>query len=212
MGSSITLTLILATVFQKCLQVPLGIKMDQQTSLPYNMASNIDHACYLEGNRYESGHSIPRSHPCHYCSCVRGYIDCYWQKCPPSPVGCIELNYDGVCNPSLYLCPIPDHNQTFPMKYTLKRDGQKYKTEEEQNAPDCVILSVPYRRGETIGVASNSCLECRCANGSMFCSPKCCFQPTGPEENSFLVSRSGRRSWVPVVEHPLAYLREYFKQ
>ncbi|XP_022250576.1 kielin/chordin-like protein isoform X2 [Limulus polyphemus] len=183
MGSSITLTLILATVFQKCLQVPLGIKMDQQTSLPYNMASNIDHACYLEGNRYESGHSIPRSHPCHYCSCVRGYIDCYWQKCPPSPVGCIELNYDGVCNPSLYLCP-----------------------------PDCVILSVPYRRGETIGVASNSCLECRCANGSMFCSPKCCFQPTGPEENSFLVSRSGRRSWVPVVEHPLAYLREYFKQ
>ncbi|XP_022250583.1 uncharacterized protein LOC111087611 isoform X3 [Limulus polyphemus] len=149
MGSSITLTLILATVFQKCLQVPLGIKMDQQTSLPYNMASNI---------------------------------------------------------------AIPDHNQTFPMKYTLKRDGQKYKTEEEQNAPDCVILSVPYRRGETIGVASNSCLECRCANGSMFCSPKCCFQPTGPEENSFLVSRSGRRSWVPVVEHPLAYLREYFKQ
>ncbi|XP_076311376.1 kielin/chordin-like protein [Tachypleus tridentatus] len=109
------------------------MKPDQQTSLQYNMTLNIDHACYLEGNRHESGHSIPRSHPCHYCSCVRGYIDCYWQKFPPSPIGCIELNYDGVCNPSLYLCPIPEHNQTFPVKYTLRRDGQKYKTEEEPN-------------------------------------------------------------------------------
>jgi len=39
----------------------------------------------------------------------------------------------------------------------------------------CSILGVKYQLGEVIGVASDNCLECRCAAQALFCSPKCCF-------------------------------------
>ncbi|XP_037087133.1 uncharacterized protein LOC119107700 [Pollicipes pollicipes] len=45
----------------------------------------------------------------------------------------------------------------------------------EQHAKTCSIMGVRYELGEVIGVASDNCLECRCAAQAMFCSPKCCF-------------------------------------
>ncbi|CAG0921412.1 unnamed protein product [Notodromas monacha] len=38
----------------------------------------------------------------------------------------------------------------------------------------CDILGIRYEVGEVIGVASDLCMECRCAAQALFCSPKCC--------------------------------------
>ncbi|XP_043233270.1 uncharacterized protein LOC122387267 [Amphibalanus amphitrite] len=71
----------------------------------------------------------------------------------------------------------------------------------------CSILGVKYELGEVIGVASDNCLECRCAAQAMFCSPKCCFFAL--EER---LLREGRRSspdQEPPRPHPLqAYIIE----
>ena len=73
---------------------------------------------------------------------------------------------------------------------------------------DCVIRGIAYFTGETIGVASNNCLECRCAKSSMFCTPLCCFQSTTVEENfGFNYRRVDTQNRV-ADPNPLAHLNE----
>ena len=53
------------------------------------------------------------------------------------------------------------------------------------------------------GVASDNCLECRCAAQAMFCSPKCCFFAL--EERLLREARGGEEQ--PPRPHPLqAYI------
>ncbi|XP_054159618.1 kielin/chordin-like protein [Oppia nitens] len=166
--------------------------------------------CSFKGNNYLSGERIVRRHRCHHCLCDNGFVKCFWQSCPPPPEGCTVIPYEGVCNPSIYNCPIPERNQTMYVK--SRRLRQRYgsrKLDEGLVRADCVIRGIAYFTGETIGVASNNCLECRCARNSMYCSPLCCtYQRTTTEENFGInYRRIDTQSRVP-DPNPLAHIYE----
>lgn len=42
---------------------------------------------------------------------------------------------------------------------------------------DCIIRGIAYLIGETVGIASSSCLQCHCAKQSLLCIPLCCYEP-----------------------------------
>jgi len=70
-----------------------------------------------------------------------------------------------------------------------------------------VIRGIAYLTGEIIGVASNNCLECRCAKNSMYCTPLCCFKRASVNEdlNNYRANRNEDRLSDP---NPLAHLNE----
>uniref|UniRef100_T1JB94 VWFC domain-containing protein n=1 Tax=Strigamia maritima TaxID=126957 RepID=T1JB94_STRMM len=74
----------------------------------------------------------------------------------------------------------------------------------------CEILGVKYRIGELVGVATDPCLECRCALDALYCSPKCCFQPAEPDDD---VAQQIQRSdgHKPLQHNPLQHLRSDFE-
>jgi hypothetical protein len=61
-------------------------------------------SCIVEGKTYLSETSVPRDHPCHYCICYLGKIDCFWKQCAHIPDGCQVMAFQDTCNPSLYIC------------------------------------------------------------------------------------------------------------
>ncbi|CAG0893645.1 unnamed protein product [Cyprideis torosa] len=102
--------------------------------------------------------------------------------------------------------------QAVERKIGLHRHKRAISEARVQNKVDtsCSILGVQYNLGETIGVASNVCLECRCAAGSLYCSPKCCFNPAGvsaADAQKYLGASSSRTPRVS-REHPLQHLLE----
>lgn len=63
-------------------------------------------SCNIEGKTYLSETTVPRDHPCHYCICYGGKIDCFWKQCAHIPDGCQVMAFQDTCNPSLYICGI----------------------------------------------------------------------------------------------------------
>ena len=61
-------------------------------------------SCVVDGRTYSSETSVPRDHPCHYCICYGGKIDCFWKQCAHIPEGCEVMAFADTCNPSLYIC------------------------------------------------------------------------------------------------------------
>jgi len=74
----------------------------------------------------------------------------------------------------------------------------------------CTILGVKYGLGEVVGVASTPCLECRCAAGDLFCSPRCCFRaaPLAPNRLQVRQHEQGLlRGLQDPLPHPLTAIR-----
>ncbi|KAL7635455.1 UNVERIFIED_CONTAM: hypothetical protein RMT77_014524 [Armadillidium vulgare] len=247
--------------------------------------NNTRGSCLADGVLYYSETSIPRDHPCHYCICFQSQVSCYWKQCAAPPVNCVVMEFENVCNPSLYVCEIPQKAIKEPVlefgarlnaasgKRKLRRRRpslggndperviirrgvrikrglrmpiaedptlikfqdawEKYLESKESHRikraigkpssgfnrllkdTSCTVFGVPYNLGEVIGVASDVCMECRCAAGEMFCSPKCCFLPSPfsvgtPGENALFVLGRSRDAMRP--PHPLHYVRNQFEE
>ncbi|KAF2349977.1 hypothetical protein FHG87_019271 [Trinorchestia longiramus] len=75
----------------------------------------------------------------------------------------------------------------------------------------CTILGVQYQLGEVVGVASDPCMECRCAAGDLFCSPRCCFLPAPLTPNRLQVQQHEQNVLYQVSNlpppHPLYNIR-----
>ncbi|KAK3873760.1 hypothetical protein Pcinc_021267 [Petrolisthes cinctipes] len=65
-------------------------------------------SCLVDGLTYPSETAIPRDHPCHYCICYQSQVTCYWKQCAAAPRNCAVMHFENVCNPSLYMCQIPE--------------------------------------------------------------------------------------------------------
>lgn len=72
-------------------------------------------SCNVGGQTYLSETSVPRDHPCHYCICYGGKIDCFWKQCAHIPDGCQVMAFQDTCNPSLYICDIPEKAREAPI-------------------------------------------------------------------------------------------------
>lgn len=248
------------------------------TGRPINgsLSSPSPGSCEVDGVHYPSETSIPRDHPCHYCICYRSQITCYWKQCAAAPRNCAVMHFENVCNPSLYVCKIPEKarpqpvrkygdrifslrrrrrlrrssssssyslppfNEPFPVEFNdefLTRvlreasaeDIEKgdievparglRRTKREIGSPhyrkanhipldkSCTILGVKYNLGEVIGVASSVCMECRCAAGKMFCSPRCCFLPSPLSLTIAHLNSLTSAGSPPPRPHPLHYIR-----
>ncbi|GAB6030876.1 hypothetical protein CHUAL_007708 [Chamberlinius hualienensis] len=168
---------------------------------------------------YVSGQNIDQDDPCRFCVCIDGEVVCYWKNCPPAPEGCADLSFDGVCPRSLYLCPIPVKGQPLPFSDNALKKLPKSDLPSTSNATNlqCDILGVKYGIGELVGVASDPCMECRCALDSLYCSPKCCFQPSVDEKLSDSLTDPSKASraddpiWLPVLANPLMHLKSEFE-
>ncbi|RWS14661.1 filaggrin-like protein [Dinothrombium tinctorium] len=164
--------------------------------------------CSFENSIFKSGEMIPRRNPCHICVCVRGYVQCFWQRCPPPPDGCYEMTYKNICNPSIYNCSIPE--RALPdSKVSLIR--AKYGSRKFGDRPvkgDCVIRGISYFTGEIIGVATSNCLECRCAKNSMYCTPLCCYEHTTSVEEEAEKKYRFQQEKRPLDPNPLAHISE----
>lgn len=89
---------------------------DGQTSLISGKA--VDYrlgSCTIDGRSYASETSVPRDHPCHYCICFAGKIECFWKQCGNIPVGCQLMAFEETCNPSLYVCTIDEEARDAPL-------------------------------------------------------------------------------------------------
>lgn len=89
---------------------------DGQTSLISGRA--VDYrlgSCNIDGRNYASETSVPRDHPCHYCICFAGKIECYWKQCGNIPDGCQVMAFEETCNPSLYVCTIDERARDEPL-------------------------------------------------------------------------------------------------
>ncbi|XP_042898421.1 uncharacterized protein [Parasteatoda tepidariorum] len=166
--------------------------------------------CIIDGRPFRSGERIPRNHVCHICLCHLGKAECSWMNCPPPPEGCTEFSVSNYCNPTLYICSIPEH-----LKHTRERRSAenfsshpdkllKQSNKRKRSLGDCNVLGVPYKTGDLMGVASSFCMECRCGKQNMFCSPRCCFQYADFNENTTL--REQQQYFRP-QPHPLHYLK-----
>jgi len=74
----------------------------------------------------------------------------------------------------------------------------------------CTILGVKYGLGDVIGVATDPCMECRCAAGDLFCSPRCCFNPAPLAVNRLQIiqhEEALKRQGHSVPPHPLYNIR-----
>lgn len=233
------------------------------TGRPIN-GSDSRGSCVVGDRAYPSETAIPRDHPCHYCICYQSQVTCYWKQCAAAPRNCAVLHFENVCNPSLYMCDIPEKTRHVPKRRfgdrinTLRRlrlvrevpstsslqlpidepfpvkfdedfvarverslrprrsvDGSHHHQEHphhHHHDKSCTILGVKYNLGEVIGVASDVCMECRCAAGKMYCSPKCCFLPSPflltPEHHQTFA----RRQPDPPSPHPLSYVRNQYEE
>lgn len=74
------------------------------SSSSYHETDRSSGSCIVEGKTYLSETSVPRDHPCHYCICYGGKIDCFWKQCAHIPDGCQVMAFQDTCNPSLYIC------------------------------------------------------------------------------------------------------------
>ncbi|KAK8725203.1 hypothetical protein OTU49_010754 [Cherax quadricarinatus] len=216
-------------------------------------------SCKVDGVSYPSETAIPRDHPCHYCICYQGQITCYWKQCAAAPRDCAIMHFDNVCNPSLYMCKIPEKaleeprrkygdrinsvrrrrlirqatptssllpvSEPFPVQLDDKFVARVVSGERERRALDgshhhhhhhqdksCTILGVKYNLGEVIGVASDVCMECRCAAGKMFCSPRCCFLPSPLHLSLNHQQALASRGPLPARPHPLSYVRNQYEE
>lgn len=167
-----------------------------------------DESCYYENRVYKSGERIPQEETCHICFCHRGRVDCSWMNCPPPPDNCEQMMLPGECNPILYVCPIPKELTNVGTSWIrrLKRISDVPPGILYDERPDCRILGVPYKTGDLVGVASHSCLECRCARNELYCSPRCCFSRLDLGDKPSAVMRAlSRGSRIP-ERHPLDHL------
>jgi len=73
----------------------------------------------------------------------------------------------------------------------------------------CTILGVKYGLGEVVGVATTPCMECRCAAGDLFCSPRCCFTtaPLAPNRLQVRQHEQGLLRGQEPLPHPLSGIR-----
>ncbi|CAL4131468.1 unnamed protein product [Meganyctiphanes norvegica] len=236
------------------------------TGRPIDRNSNRG-ACLVDGREYPSDTAIPRAHPCHYCICYQGQVTCYWKQCSVAPHNCAVLHFEHTCNPSLYMCSIPEKtkkepvrefgarlntlrrrrlirevpstssmrlpvDEPFPVKFDSEFVGRlesHLRTRRAVNGsshhnhgvkfhqtPDksCTILGVKYNLGEVIGVATDVCMECRCAAGNMYCSPKCCFQHSPfkleQEDHDFFSKSRKDIDDDPPKPHPLHQVRNQY--
>ncbi|XP_068231080.1 uncharacterized protein [Palaemon carinicauda] len=218
-------------------------------------------ACKANGRLYPSETAIPKDHPCHYCICYESQVTCYWKQCAAAPRDCAVMHFENVCNPSLYMCKIPEKakaepkrvfgdrinslrrrrlireaqptsalrlpiNEPFPVKIDaefvarIERsvrvpraiNGSHHHAHHHTHDKSCMVLGVKYNLGEVIGVASGVCMECRCAAGKMFCSPKCCFLPSPFELTSRDTQLLSDRPEEAAAPHPLSYVRNQFEE
>ncbi|GFU57723.1 uncharacterized protein TNCV_3638741 [Trichonephila clavipes] len=168
--------------------------------------------CIVDGKPYRNGERIPRHHVCHICLCHEGRAECSWMDCPPPPEGCVEYTVPNYCNPTLYLCPIPEELRVAGNKKSLRRlrrasDMLATNLEfRDRITGDCSVLGVPYRTGDLMGIATKFCLECRCGQQNMFCSPKCCFKHASLTQKMFLEREDSVSGNGNIEKHPLDYL------
>ncbi|KAF8791180.1 uncharacterized protein LOC129959638 [Argiope bruennichi] len=164
--------------------------------------------CIVDGRPYRNGERIPRDHVCHICLCHQGRVECSWMNCPPPPEGCTEFTVPNYCNPTLYICSIPENLRESRTSRLVRRASDTAASGldfSNQSAGDCTVLGVPYRTGDLMGIATKFCLECRCGRQNMFCSPRCCFKHASLHEN---VSdrEAAVRGPVTPDKHPLYHL------
>lgn len=89
--------------------------------------------CSANGQSVVDGGLTHGDDPCHVCICRLGQLECFWQQCGPAPQLCRVFDVEGRCNPSLYLCEIPEELvdakdqliNAWPRLTTLKRTGRK---------------------------------------------------------------------------------------
>ncbi|KAG8201456.1 hypothetical protein JTE90_024326 [Oedothorax gibbosus] len=170
--------------------------------------------CIVEGKPYRNGDRIPRDNPCHVCMCHLGRATCYWMKCPPAPEGCIEYANEKYCNPALYVCDIPEHLVGYRHQSSADSFGSgsgSLQNSEDNNVThtsgDCNILGVPYKTGDLMGIATSFCLECRCAERKLYCSPRCCFNYAKYHMSPIEKMVAAQRLVVP-LKNPLRHLLE----
>lgn len=218
-------------------------------------------SCEANGRSYPSETAIPRDHPCHYCICYESQVTCYWKQCAAAPRNCAIMHFENVCNPSLYMCKIPEKaksqpkrvygdrintlrrrrlireaqptsalrlpiDEPFPVKFDaefvnrLERsvrvpraiNGSHLHPHHHAHDKSCMVLGIKYNLGEVIGVASGVCMECRCAAGKMFCSPKCCFLPSPFDLTHRHTQQLSSKPQDPPAPHPLSYVRNQYEE
>ncbi|XP_042884137.1 uncharacterized protein LOC122260793 [Penaeus japonicus] len=91
-------------------------------------------------------------------------------------------------------------------------NGSHHHHHHDPNDKSCMILGVKYNLGEVIGVASDVCMECRCAAGNMYCSPKCCFLPSPFTLTSQHHQEFSTRPQEAPSPHPLSYVRNQYTE
>lgn len=272
LGSACLPLLVLLVTCTPSQQATIGDgRVSLYTGRPINgsLSSPSPGSCEVDGLHYPSETAIPRDHPCHYCICYRSQITCYWKQCAAPPKNCDVMLFEDVCNPSLYMCripekarpqpirrfgdrifslrrrrrlrrspspvssplvPFPPFNEPFPVKVDddfltrVYRDAPmeeaRHRSRREIGSPhyhkapnqipldkSCTILGVKYNLGEVIGVASDVCMECRCAAGRMFCSPRCCFLPSPLTLSLAHLEDLISAAPPPPRPHPLHYIR-----
>ncbi|XP_018009879.1 uncharacterized protein LOC108667371 [Hyalella azteca] len=111
--------------------------------------------------------------------------------------------------------------EPFPLELTeellLHISGNRVKRDKSSMAfwqprdKSCTILGVKYNLGEVVGVASDACMECRCAAGDLYCSPRCCFLPAPLAPNRLQVQQHEQNVLYQVSNlpppHPLYNIR-----
>jgi len=107
-------------------------------------------SCSIGGRSYASETSVPRDHPCHYCICYDGRIDCFWKKCGNVPDGCQVMAFEGTCNPSLYVCSIDEKahsarlvTSTDPQVVPLNGRPASAVTKQITTSPDLTGTKTP---------------------------------------------------------------------
>ncbi|XP_069178151.1 uncharacterized protein [Procambarus clarkii] len=257
-GLSVAVLLLAAAAFTSQATVGDG-RVSLYTGRPIN-GTETRGGCRVGDTVYPSETAIPRDHPCHYCICYQSQITCYWKQCAAAPRDCAVMHFEDVCNPSLYMCKIPEKAQEEPQRrfgdrinslrrrrlirqastssrlpvdepFPVQLDAEFLslveRSERRRRSLDgsqvhhhnhlhhdksCTILGVKYNLGEVIGVASDVCMECRCAAGKMFCSPKCCFLPSPLHLTERHQLAFARRQPDPSRPHPLSYVRNQYEE
>ncbi|XP_042210250.1 uncharacterized protein LOC121858080 [Homarus americanus] len=261
-GEALRCVVLLALCCAGTYQARIGDeRVSLHTGRPIN-ASVTQGSCTLDGLTYPSETAIPRDHPCHYCICYQSQVTCYWKQCAAAPRNCAIMHFENVCNPSLYMCKIPEKarpepkrrygdrinslrrrrlireatptssslrlpvDEPFPAKFDeafvarversvrMRRalDGSSAHHHHHHHDKSCTILGVKYNLGEVIGVASDVCMECRCAAGKMFCSPRCCFLPSPFQLSLNHQEALTSRQPGPARPHPLSYVRNQYEE
>lgn len=101
-----------------------SIHDEQRAVTNGNQFKSLAKSCQIEGRDYPSETIVPREHPCHYCVCHEGKVTCYWKNCDArAPVGCKVMDFQDACNPSLYICGIPESVRDSPNQQQTSASG-----------------------------------------------------------------------------------------